>query len=125
MQSKTAKRLLRENISPSGDLNTDSTARALLQYRNTPLQDLGVSPAQLLYGRQLRDHLNSFADALKIRQEWIQLAEDRELALAHRHLRSMETYNQHTRPLQDLKSATMSWYKTRQGINQLDRIKLG
>ena len=40
---KTAKRLLRENISLSGDLNTDSTARALLQYRNTPLQDLGVA----------------------------------------------------------------------------------
>ena len=75
----------------------------VLQYRNTPLQDLGVSPAQLLYGRQLRDHLPSFADALKIRQEWIQLAEDRERALAQRHLRSMETYNQHTRPLQDLK----------------------
>ena len=34
---KTAKRLIRENSSPSGDLNTDSTARALLQYRNTPL----------------------------------------------------------------------------------------
>ena len=64
---------------------------------------LGVSPAQLLYGRQLRDHLPYFTDALKIRQEWIQLAEDRERALAQRHLRSMETYNQHTRPLQDLK----------------------
>ena len=32
-----------------------SLARALLQYRNTPLQDLKLSPAQILYGRELRD----------------------------------------------------------------------
>jgi transposase InsO family protein len=99
---KTAKRLLRDNISPNGDLNTDTAARALLQYRNTPLQDIGVSPAQLLYGRRLRDHLPSFADVLKIRPEWIQLAEDRERALSLRHMRAQESYNHRTRHLPGL-----------------------
>ena len=100
---KTAKRLLRENIAPNGDLNTDRAARAILQYRNTPLQDIGASPAQLLYGRRLRDHLPSFSDALQIRPEWIRLAEDREMALAQRHLRSRESYNHGTKELPDLK----------------------
>ena len=66
---KTAKRQLGENISPSGDLNTNSTARALLRYRNIPVQYLGASPAHLLYDRQPRDHLPSFAHTLKIRPE--------------------------------------------------------
>ncbi|XP_063608773.1 uncharacterized protein K02A2.6-like [Penaeus indicus] len=51
---KSAKRLLRGNISRGGSLDTDIT-RALMQYLNTPLQGLDTSPSQLLIGRQLRD----------------------------------------------------------------------
>ena len=94
---KTAKRLLRQNISPSGDLNTDSPARTLLEYHNTPPVYWSITCSTAVYGRQLCDHLPSSADVLKIRQEWIQLAEVRVRALAQRHLRSMKTYNQHTR----------------------------
>ena len=122
---KTAKRLLRENLSSSGDLNTDSAARALLQYRNTPLQDLNVSPAQLLYGRQLRDHMPSFAEALKIRPQWIQLAEDRERALAKRHLRSMESYNRNTRNLADLKVGDHVLVQNQTGVHPTRWDKTG
>ena len=99
---KSAKRLLREHTTCNGDLNNDAVARALLQYRNTPIQGLNLSPSQLLYGRQMRDHLPSFSDALKIRPEWLTIAENRERALAQRHLQSMETYNEHTRCLPQL-----------------------
>jgi len=99
---KTAKRILSDNTGPKGDLNTDRLARALMQYRNTPIQNLGVSPAQMLYGRTLRDHLPSFADALRIRHEWKRLAEDRERALAKKHLLQIERYNEHTKSLPQL-----------------------
>ena len=54
---KVVKRLLRENVGSDGSLHTDRLARAILTYRNTPSKDLGLSPAQMLYGRQLRDHI--------------------------------------------------------------------
>ena len=52
---KAAKRLLMANVSPSGDLNHDSFLRALLQLRNTPDLDCDMSPAEIVFGRPLRD----------------------------------------------------------------------
>jgi len=103
---KTAKRILQENTSANGDIHTDRVARALLQYRNTPLQLLNVSPAHLLYGRTLRDHMPSISDALRIRPEWQLLAEERERALAKRHLLTIERYNEHVKSLPELNVGT-------------------
>ena len=60
---KTAKRLLRSNVGPSGALDSDRLLRALLQLRNTPDPDCSVSPSQIVFGRHLRDTL-SFASGL-------------------------------------------------------------
>ena len=49
---KTMKRILMDNVSPNGSLNNDKMLRALLQYRNTPLPDVNLSPAQILFHRQ-------------------------------------------------------------------------
>ena len=70
---KVMKRMLRENVNSQGGLDTDKLERALLAYRNTPNKDLGVSPAQVLYGRVLRDHLPTPKEFLKQRKEWISL----------------------------------------------------
>ena len=54
---KSAKRIIRENTLPDGSLDNDKAGRAILQHRNTPLKDLGLSPAQLLLHRKIRDHI--------------------------------------------------------------------
>ena len=54
---KTAKRLILDNVQGDGRLDSVRLTRALLQYRNTPDRASGMSPAELLLGRQLRDFL--------------------------------------------------------------------
>jgi len=54
---KTMKSILTSNVSPTGSLDTESVAKALLLHRNTPAPDMGVSPAELLFGRNIADHL--------------------------------------------------------------------
>ena len=99
---KTAKRILQENTTTNGDVHIGRVARALLQYRNTPLQLLNVSLAHPLYGRTLSDHMPSLSDALRIRPEWQLLAEDRERALVKHHLLNIERYNEHVKSLPKL-----------------------
>ena len=50
--------------------DTDSVARALLQYRNTPLRVIEKSPAELALGRQLRDTLLLPKDRYKVSNQW-------------------------------------------------------
>ena len=90
---KAAKRIIYDNVSPNGSLDTDNFVRALLQHRNTPLQGINKSPAELLYGRPIRDHLpdpNVMAD---ISPGWKSVLQDRELALAKRHVRNKEEFD--------------------------------
>ncbi len=66
---KTMKRALRGSVNPrTGSLDTDAAARAIMTHRNTPNQDTGISPAEMLFGCKLRDHLpNQFRS---VRKEW-------------------------------------------------------
>ena len=90
---KVTKRALMSSLNAAGRLDTDKVTAALLQYRNTPLQEIGHSPAQLLYGRVLRDHLPCPKELLLIRPEWKQALHDREIALAKRNVRNAQSYN--------------------------------
>ena len=87
---KSAKRLIQDNVQADGRLDSVRLTRALLQYRNTPDRDSGMSPAELLLGRQLRDFLpgaalspplRTFDD---LRRTWRDVAEWREKALCRR-----------------------------------------
>ena len=93
--------LRKSNGNPSGSLNTDKFLRGL---RNTPDPDYKLSPAQILFGRPLRDAFsfinrrNEFenysmapvcADAWKLKEE----------ALRTRFVHSLETMGEKTRPL--------------------------
>ena len=100
---KTCKRMIRENTGPKGTLDTDKFARALLAYRNTPLQGLGLSPAQILLGRELRDFLPFAEGKAGIRKEWRITSDERERALAKRHSLNVEKLNAYARELPQLK----------------------
>ena len=85
---KAAKRLLQDNTSRCGRLNTDQVTRALLQCRNTPGRDgAHQSPAQILFGRQLRDGLPT---PYFVRPEWGKLRELRERGHARLHGKNVD-----------------------------------
>ena len=73
-----------------------------MTYRNTPDRDTQRSPAQILYGRQLKDTLPCNPEKLKIRPEWILTAEMREKALAKHHLSRHTDLLSKSRPLKPL-----------------------
>lgn len=101
---KSAKRLLRANISPSGSLDSDNFLRALLQLRNTPDPDCRVSPAQIIFGHPLRDAF-SFVNRLeKFSNEnvswiWRNAWASKEAALRTRFVKSAEALNEHSKHL--------------------------
>ena len=99
---KVAKRILTENCDANGNIDNDKVSRALLQYRNTPLKDIDLSPAQILFGRTLKDHTPTVPELCKIRPEWILQANEREFALRKRNSKMVEEYNRHTKSLPEL-----------------------
>ena len=74
---KTAKRLIMGNTNRSGSLDTDAMMQGLLQYRNTLLQNIGLSPAQILLHRNLKDALPALPSNYKMDKFWIEQAEAR------------------------------------------------
>ena len=79
---KTGKRLLRENMGSDGSLNNNRFMRAIMQFRNTPMQDCRRSPAQMVFGRQLRDFIPSLLYKFAPAKDWITTQEYRERTLA-------------------------------------------
>ena len=99
---KTAKRILLDNTDSSGRLDYDHTARAFMMHRNTPVQDIGLSPVVMLFGRPIKDHLPTLWKSMSVQPQWKEIRELREKAMAKRHLWATEYHDQHTRSLPPL-----------------------
>lgn len=99
---KSAKRMLRENISGSGNLDTEKFPMALLTYRNTPRRDTGLPPAQVIFGHQIRDFLPVKPGSYSPRPEWQLTSNQREAAMAKKHLRRAEPLSEQTKQLKPL-----------------------
>ena len=99
---KTAKRLAMSNYGPRGSLDTDKMVRAILQYRNTPIQSIGLSPAQMLLHRHLKDSIPLKRTLYKPHAEWVEAAEQREQLLSARNLKLAENYDRHAHTLSAL-----------------------
>ena len=117
---KTAKRLLMSNTSPTGSLDQDRFLRAMLQLRNTPDPDCNISPAQIIFGRPLRDAL-SFVNRLEkfsnpnVRPLWRQAWAAKEHALRSRMTRTTESLKEHSRPLRPLALGERVFLQNQQG----------
>ena len=55
--AKTSKGIIQENILPDGVLNNNKVPAVIIQYHNTPLEGINLSPVQILFHQQLRDSL--------------------------------------------------------------------
>ena len=125
---KTAKRLLASNTGPTGSLDHDRFLRAMLQLRNTPDPDCNLSPAQIIFGRPLRDTL-SFVNRLEkfsnpnIRPLWRQAWALKEEALKTRITRTTESLRAHSRPLRPLSIGDRVFLQNQHGpsSNKWDR----
>ena len=100
---RSMKRLCRENTTACGGLNTDQFLRAILTYRQTPDRDMGRSPSEVLFGKQLRDHLPGPVSKYVARPEWGLLQKDREEALAKRAVKCEERMLVGAKELTELK----------------------
>ena len=99
---KTAKRMIMENTGPNGTLDTDKFMRAMLQYRNTPDRDTGLSPAMAVFGRSIRDFIPVHPGRYLPHPTWRETLVSREEALRNRHFKVSERLTEHTRTLPPL-----------------------
>ena len=111
--------MLRENVSNTGTLDTDNFKRALLTHRNTPDRDTGVSPAQVVFGRPIRDFIPIKPGLYQPRQEWLLTRERRELALARRHVVQEKRLAEHTKTLPRLKVTDVVMVQNQTGPHSL------
>ena len=109
-----------DNISPNGNLNNGKAARAILQYRNTPLPEIGLSPAQILFHRQLRDQLPTNPQHYKLHQQWLLSAEKREQQFCQRNQNIITSYNEHAHPLPPL---TVQTHVVIQNLQKKDHLQ--
>ena len=95
------KRLIRGHTGARGSLDTDAITLALLQYRNTPLQNAGgKSPAQLALGRELKDSIPLPKHRYLIGHHWKDYLRNRENLMAVNNQHIVEKWNKSAKPLQ-------------------------
>ena len=116
------KRLLQGNISPTGGLDTEKYTRAILQVRNTPDPANGISPAQVIFGREIRDVLpvkprTQIFDNGYVKPKWKELWASRESTLRLRSKRQMEELGKKSRNFSDLKEGDFCFIQNQYGNN--------
>lgn len=123
---KAVKRLLMDNIGPGGNLKNDKVTRTLLTQRNTPEPGCRLSPAQILFGRQLRDTLPQISKNVmsfnndQFSKQWRDAWRLKEEAIKARYVKTLENLNEHLH----FALVIMSLYKTNQVGSQKSGTKV-
>ncbi len=109
-----------ENIGPTGSLDNDGLLRALLQVRNTPDPDCNISPAEVVFGRPIRDAFSFVSRQVKfnnpsIRSTWREAWALKEDNMRVRFLLSSEALDTHARPLMQLSHGDRVFLQNQRG----------
>ena len=104
---KSMKRLLQDNVRPSGEIDSECYVQAILQFRNTPDSDNGISPSQVVFGHPLRDVLpvkpkTQIYENDAVKPVWKEIWKKREDTLRIRFAKQLETLNAKTHELPQL-----------------------
>ncbi|CAC5424364.1 unnamed protein product [Mytilus coruscus] len=94
--------MLVDNITAIRSLDVDKFQRALLMYRNYIDPETKASPEMILLGRPIRDAIPTLMGRYSPHETWTELMSHREMALAKRHSREHERWNEHTHYLPPL-----------------------
>ena len=105
---KSTKRLIEDNVGTDGQLDTERFLRALLIKRNTPDPSTKLSPAEIVFGRKLRDTMPRLDKTVNvffnknIRPTWTDAWEKKELAMRVRYQGCQKRLAEHSKALPKL-----------------------
>ena len=116
---KTCKRMLMENTRSNGEINLDRFQRGMLQYLNTPDRGTGLSPAQMIFGRPIKDFIPILPGSYRPQNTWIETSRAREEAMRARNVRNAERLTEHMVRLQPLKVGDRVFIQNQTGNHPL------
>ena len=90
-----------------------------MQHRNTPLDGIKFSSAQLLFGRPIRDFQPIRPGLFRPSEVWMDCAEKREPAMRHRLSPGGERWTQNTRQLPPLSVGQKVFIQNQTGAGEL------
>ena len=105
-----------ENTEIQGDVDIPAFQRAILTYRNTPTPIDNRSPAEIVFGRQIRDFMPVMPGKYVSCDTWTDTAANQENALMERHAKEVEALLPHTKKMPPLKVGTASAFRSRRGM---------
>ena len=118
---KSSKRIVMDNTRSDGSPRHDALSRAIMQHRNTPDSEFKLSPAQLVFGRPIRDFLPIKPGHFSPSEVWIDSREKRELALRDRVTRGAERWSEHTKNLKPLSVGEKVMIQNQHGAGKLSK----
>ena len=116
---KSGKRMLLDNTKTDGSPQWDKIIRAMMQHRNTPDAEYGLSPSQLVFGRPIRDFLPIKPGQFSPAEVWIDCRESREVALRNRFIKGAERWSTHARDLKPLKPGMKVMLQNQHGAGKI------